>query len=55
MSPELLGGEKYNSRSDIWSLGIIFYEMIHGFAPFRGTTEESTLQKIMKNKRPEFK
>lgn len=34
MSPEILRGESYTMKSDIWSLGIVFYEMIFGVCPF---------------------
>ena len=36
MSPELLSRKKYNSKSDIWSLGVILFEMIHGYPPYQG-------------------
>jgi serine/threonine protein kinase len=36
MAPQILEGEKYNYKSDIWSLGIVFFEMLVGFAPFTG-------------------
>lgn len=29
--------------TDIWSLGILLYEMYHGFAPYRGTTYDALL------------
>ena len=30
MSLEILKGEDYTSKCDIWALGLIFYEMLHG-------------------------
>lgn len=34
MSPQCLNGEGYSSKNDIWSLGIIFYELIFGDVPW---------------------
>lgn len=35
MSPEILNEKKYNQNTDIWSLGIILYELIYGMHPFK--------------------
>ena len=34
MAPEILHYEKYNEKSDLWSVGIIIYEMITGKPPY---------------------
>jgi len=34
MAPEILEGHKYNNKCDIWSLGIMLYELIEGSTPF---------------------
>jgi len=47
MSPEQAEGKKVDHRSDIWSVGIVLYEMISGQAPFKGDYEQAVVYSII--------
>ena len=48
MSPELLRCDKYDKKSDIWSLGVITYELFHHTNPFGKPKNMLELQNIIK-------
>ncbi len=52
MSPEQAQGKKVDGRSDIFSLGVVLYEMVTGMRAFNGDSSLSTLSSILRDEAP---
>ena len=49
MSPEIVNKVEYSKEIDIWSLGILLYEMVHGYSPFRPNKDEFEVSEVIDN------
>lgn len=38
MAPEVMEGKPYGIKADIWSVGVVFYQLLYGMFPFKAKT-----------------
>jgi len=46
MAPEILFGEPYSSKADLWSIGVILYQALYGKHPFQATTHNELMKAL---------
>jgi len=50
MAPEVLSKSEYSKKADLWSVGVITYQLLFNSLPFNGRSQEEILQTILKSK-----
>jgi serine/threonine-protein kinase len=55
MSPEQLAGKKVDGRSDLYSLGVMLFQMLAGVLPFRGDSMAELMFKISNEEAPDIR
>lgn len=46
MAPERLNNKKYNHKSDVWAIGILYFNLLTGKSVFDGATEDEFRQSV---------
>ena len=46
MAPEVLKGEEYSTKADVWSMGVVLFEMLFGYCPFESNSIANLISTI---------
>lgn len=49
MAPEVLRGQNYTTKADIWSLGVVLYQMLFGICPYQSKSIAMLISTISNN------
>ena len=54
MAPEMIKNDAHNTSLDIWCLGVLLYELTHGYPPFSGQNDSDKLKNILNTNEIKF-
>jgi serine/threonine protein kinase len=54
IAPEILLGQGFDARADVWSFGVLLYEMLTGFRPFMGERMKDIIVAILQQDAPQL-
>uniref|UniRef100_A0A0D9Z560 Protein kinase domain-containing protein n=1 Tax=Oryza glumipatula TaxID=40148 RepID=A0A0D9Z560_9ORYZ len=54
MAPEVMQAQKYDAKADLWSVGIILYQLVTGSPPFTGDSQIQLLRNILNTREIRF-
>lgn len=46
--------ENYSYKADIWSIGIIYFELLYGFVPWKGLNASTYVKRVLEDPRVKF-
>ncbi|KAK3147699.1 hypothetical protein QOZ80_3BG0285710 [Eleusine coracana subsp. coracana] len=54
MAPEVMQAQKYDAKADLWSVGVILYQLVTGYPPFNGDNQIQLLKNILSSREIRF-
>ncbi|KAF8718781.1 hypothetical protein HU200_025084 [Digitaria exilis] len=54
MAPEVMQAQKYDAKADLWSVGVILYQLVTGIPPFNGDNQIQLLKNVLRSREIRF-